>query len=227
MAASGRKAVHPMRTSVTQQQPARGSDFAATLYFDLASPATYLLAERADRLLAGLQWRPACSRSLLGGGPGHDLRVIAERAAQLQLPFVHPTRSRRCVRRAMRVATLAAERGTGALFVLAATRLMFCGDYDIEDPEILAEAAAAAGIGTLEMLRATIDQRRDAVAVRAGRELMAAGADQLPAVRVDDALFCGEHRLEHAVASARELRAGRRRDAGPTARMTRPGLRLL
>jgi 2-hydroxychromene-2-carboxylate isomerase len=225
MAASGRKAVHPMRT-IVRQQPATARRGVA-LYFDLASPATYLLAERADRLLPGLQWRPASCRALLGDGTGHDLRAIAERAAQLQLPFVRPTGSRRCVRRAMRVATLAAERGTGALFVLAATRLMFCGDFDIEDPEILGEAAAAAGIGTLEMLRATSDQRRDAVALRAGRELLAAGADHLPAVRVGDALFCGERRLEHAVAAARELRAGRRRDAGPAARVAPPTLRLL
>jgi 2-hydroxychromene-2-carboxylate isomerase len=225
MTASGRKAVHPMRT-IVRQQPAAACG-GVTLYFDLASPATYLLAERADRLLAGLRWRPACSLALLGDGSGHELRAIAERAAQLQLPFVHPTRSRRCVRRAMRVATLAAERGAGALFVLAATRLMFCGDFDIEEPEILAEAAAVAGIGVHEMLRAANDQRRDAVAVRAGRELLVAGASRLPAVRVGDALFCGERRLEHAVAAARELRAGRRRAAGPVAHMSPPALRLL
>jgi 2-hydroxychromene-2-carboxylate isomerase len=227
MAASDRKAVHPMQTIATQQPSARRGGVAATLYFDLASPATYLLAERADRLLAGLQWRPACSLTLLGDGAERDLGAIAERAAQLQLPFVHPTRLRRRVRRTMRVATLAAERGTGAAFVLAATRLMFCGDHDIEDPEILAEAAAAAGIGRTEMLRATTDQRRDTLIVRAGRELLAAGAHQLPAVRVGEALFCGEHRLGYAVAAARELRAGRRRDAGPVATMTRPALRLL
>jgi 2-hydroxychromene-2-carboxylate isomerase len=127
----------------------------------------------------------------------------------------------------MRVATLAAERGTGAAFVLAATRLMFCGDYDIEDPEILAEAAAAAGIGTREMRRATTEQRRDTLIDRARRELLIAGADGLPAVRVGDKLFCGERRLGHAVAAARELRAGRRRDLAPAGRMTRPALRLL
>ena len=31
----------------------------ATLYFDLGSPYTYLAAERAERLFAGLEWRPA------------------------------------------------------------------------------------------------------------------------------------------------------------------------
>jgi 2-hydroxychromene-2-carboxylate isomerase len=216
-----------MQTIATQQPTARRGGVAATLYFDLASPATYLLAERADRLLAGLRWRPACGGTLLGDGPEGDLGAIAERAAQLQLPFVYPTRVRRRVRRAMRVATLAAERGTGAAFVLAATRLMFCGDYDIEDPEILAEAAAAAGIGTLEMRRATTEQRRDTLIDRAGSELLIAGADRLPAVRVGDALFCGERRLGHAVAMARELRGGRRRDTAPAARTTRPALRLL
>ena len=49
-------------------------------------------------------------------------------------------------RGAMRMASLAEELGCGAGFVLAATRLAFCGGYDLDDPEILAEAAAAAGL---------------------------------------------------------------------------------
>ena len=42
------------------------------------------------------------------------------------------------------VALGGAEGGRGAGFVLAASRLAFCGGFDLEDPEILAEAAAAA-----------------------------------------------------------------------------------
>jgi hypothetical protein len=44
----------------------------ATLFFDLASPYTYLAADRADRLFAGLEWQPASSGVLFGGEPDHD-----------------------------------------------------------------------------------------------------------------------------------------------------------
>ena len=44
-----------------------------------------------------------------------------------------------------------------AAFVLAATRLAFCGGFDLEDPEILAEAAAAAGIVLDDYLQASRD----------------------------------------------------------------------
>jgi 2-hydroxychromene-2-carboxylate isomerase len=216
-----------MQAIATAQQVGRGGGIAPTIYFDLAAPATYLAAERADRLLAGLRWRPARALALHGDAAERDLGAVAERAAQLGLPFVRPTRSPRRVPHATRVATLAAERGMGATFVLAASRLMFCGDYDIEDPEILAEAAAVAGIGRLEMLRAAADERRDAHVDYAGRELLVAGADRLPAVRVGGRLFCGERRLGHAVAAARELRAHRPHNARPVgARVARPALRL-
>ena len=101
----------------------------------------------------------------------------------------------------MRVASLAAERGLGAAFVLAACRLQYCGGYSIEEPEILAEAAAAAGIDLGEMLRAAGDLGRDGPIEETGRTLLAAGADRLPALRVGRLLFCGEDRLSAAVAA--------------------------
>ena len=105
------------------------------------------------------------------------------------------------VRGAMRVASLAAERGCGAAFVLAASRLAFCGGFDIDDPEILAEAAAAAGIGLHEALRRG-RRRRARRRDRGGRRLLlAAGASRLPALRVGRMLFCGEERLLEAAAA--------------------------
>ena len=62
----------------------------------------------------------------------------------------------------MRVASLAAaEGGHAAPFVLAASRLAFCGGFDLDDPEVLAEAAAAAGLGLPEVLAAAGDRSRD------------------------------------------------------------------
>jgi 2-hydroxychromene-2-carboxylate isomerase len=174
----------------------------ATLYFDLGSPYTYLAAERAERLFARLEWLPASAEVVHGAELTDEaMRVAYERATLLGLPFVLPEERSQSVRGAMRVASLAAERGCGAPFVLAASRLAFCGGFDIDDPEILAEAAAAAGIGLRETLAAARDVGRDGAIEEAGLALVAAGASRLPAMRVGRMLFCGEDRLLEAAAA--------------------------
>jgi 2-hydroxychromene-2-carboxylate isomerase len=102
----------------------------------------------------------------------------------------------------MRVASLAAQRGRAAPFVLAASRLAFCGGYDLDDPEALAEAAAAAGLGLEECLKAAADLRRDGPLERAGLRLLAQGAEELPVFVVGHVVFCGERRLGEAAAMA-------------------------
>jgi 2-hydroxychromene-2-carboxylate isomerase len=103
----------------------------------------------------------------------------------------------------MRVASLAAERGCGGAFALAASRLAFCGGFDVDDPEILAEAAAVAGIALDDALHAAGDVARDGPIEAAARTLLAAGAQRLPVLQVGRTLFCGEHRLLEAAAAAR------------------------
>jgi len=183
---------------------ARPQGIRATLFFDLASPYTYLVAERAERLLPDLQWRPACAAALQCGDPPDDdaWEAVSARAELLSLPLVWP--QEQCayaVPGAMRVASLAAERGRAGAFVLAASRLAFCGGFDLDDPEILAEAAAAAGIDLRATLDAARDAGRDGPIEQTGRLLLAAGADRLPALRVGRMLFCGEDRLAEAAAA--------------------------
>ena len=174
----------------------------ATLYFDLSSPYTYLAAERAERLFAGLEWRPASADVLHCTDFGPDSkRAVTERAALLSLPLVWPEGYPYRVHAAMRVAALAAERGCAAAFVLAASRLAFCGGFDMDDPEIVAEAAAAAGIGLEETLQAAGDVARDGPIEEVGRVLMAGGAQRLPVLRVGRLLFSGEDRLLEAAAA--------------------------
>jgi hypothetical protein len=48
---------------------------------------------------------------------------------------------------------------------------------------------------------------RDGEIDAAGRRLLAAGADRLPALRVGNALFWGEHRIDEAAMAARHLAA--------------------
>jgi 2-hydroxychromene-2-carboxylate isomerase len=126
-----------------------------------------------------------------------------ERAAAVRLPLVWPENWPAEVPAAMRVAAHAADTGRGAAFVLAAGRLAFCGGFDLDDPEILAEAAAAAGLGLDACLHAAGDRSHDGTIESAGRRLLAAGADRLPALRIGRALYWGETQVADAAAAAR------------------------
>lgn len=174
-----------------------------SFYFDLLSPWTYLAAERVERQFAGVRWRPVVPDVLAPEESDEDARMAVElRAEQLRMPLVWPDAWPATGRSALRVASLAAQRGRAAPFVLAASRLAFCGGYDLDDPEALAEAAAAAGLGLEESLKAAGDLRRDGPLERAGLRLLAQGADNLPVFVVGHVLFCGEGRLGEAAAMA-------------------------
>jgi 2-hydroxychromene-2-carboxylate isomerase len=182
----------------------------AEFLFDLACPFTYLAAERVDRSFDQVTWTPASATALRGGSLASDptaeaaVRLAAaERAAELRLPLEWPESFPADVTAAMRVASHAAECGRGAGFVLAAGRLAFCGGFDLDEPEILFEAAAAAGLALDACLQAAGDRRRDGAIEQAGRRLLAVGADRLPALRVGRSLYWGEGRVAEAAAAAR------------------------
>ena len=165
-------------------------------------------------------------------------RSAERRALELRLPLIWPERFPEEVPAAMRAAHYAAEQGRGAAFVLAAGRLAFCGGFDLDDPELLAEAAAAAGIDMQGWLHALGEVAATARSTPPGARCWPQGADRLPALRVGDTLFWGEHRIDEAAAAARHLAARARRalradepgeDAGvrspPRAPDRRPGSR--
>jgi 2-hydroxychromene-2-carboxylate isomerase len=194
------------------QRRTRGREpMRAQLFFDLACPFTYLASERVERAFSHVTWTAASAetlqrRCLADDGETVDrMRAGAEvRAAALRLPLVWPEGYPKPLPAAMRAAAFAAEQGRGGAFVLAAGRLAFCGGFDLDDPEILAEAAAAAGIRLDECLRAAGDARRDGAMEAAGRRLLAAGADRLPALRIGRSLFWGEQRVGAAAAAVRQ-----------------------
>lgn len=181
---------------------AAGRDAATVeVAFDLASAWTYLAAERVDQLFSVVRWKPV----ILPGGLLPEKRAEVEaRARQLRMPLFWPELAPSSWRGAMRVASYAAEHGRGGAFVLAAGRLAYCGGFDLDDPEILAEAAAAACLPFDACLRAAGDRERDEAMRADGYALLADGADRLPAVRVRGLLFCGEDRLAEASAAARD-----------------------
>ncbi len=209
-----RRAVH--RRAATSDVAA-GLGLDATFFFDLASPFTYLAAERVERLLGSVTWRPVAAEALHRGlcPTGPEQREEAERrAASLGMPIVWPDGFPAPVPAAMRAAAYAAECGRGAPFTLAAARLAYCGGFDLADPEVLAEAAAVAGIGLEECLHAAGDVSRDGPLEAAGRGLLVAGAERLPVFAIAGSLISGEDRLDEAATWARcrdDAAAARRR----------------
>lgn len=182
----------------------------AAFHFDLSCPFTYLALERVDRQLPGVRWRPSCAEALHRGNPwagdeaGAAARAAAERRArELHLPLSWPVDHPRRAPGAMRAALYAAEAGRGGAFALAAARLAFCGGFDLNDPEVLAEAAAAAGLPLDGCLVAARNIALDGPLEAAGRWLLAAGADRMPAIRVGRVLHCGEQRVAEAAALLR------------------------
>jgi 2-hydroxychromene-2-carboxylate isomerase len=161
----------------------------AQFLFDLACPLSYLAAERVERSLGQVDWMPAWARDPRRPDPADVMR----RAQSLHLPLVWPERYPAAPVGAMRAAAAASADGDGARFGLAALRLAFCGGFDLEDPEILAEAASAAGVGVDECLEAAGDPGWDPVVV--------AFAGALPAVRMGRSVFGGAQAVVQAEAS--------------------------
>lgn len=175
-------------------------------FFDVCCPFSYLAAERVERMLGAVEWIPTSAVALPGGAWSltDEAQAVAERrAAELRLPLVWPERFPLYVPAALRAAAYAARIGEGARFALAASRLAFCGGYDLEDPEILAEAAAAAGIRPQDCFAAIGDAELDGPLTATAQGLASRGARQLPAIRIGTRLFGGEQRLAEAAALLR------------------------
>jgi 2-hydroxychromene-2-carboxylate isomerase len=176
-------------------------------FFDLSCPFSYLAAERVERVLGEVEWVPTAATILRGGRsaePPAAVRAHAETCAvAFRLPLVWPDRFPGETPGALRAAAHAGEIGAGARFALAASRLAFCGGFDLEDPEILAEAAAAAGIGLRECLAAAGDPTRDGALHATARGLLTQGVCRLPAIRVGTRWFDGDESLAAAAAFLR------------------------
>jgi 2-hydroxychromene-2-carboxylate isomerase len=172
-------------------------------FFDLACPFSYLAAERVERLLGEVEWVPVAGPLSAENAGAHPCAAAEIRAAQLRLPLVWPESFPAPIRAALRAAVRATQLGCGARFVIAAARLAFCGGFDLDDPEVLAEAAAASGFQLEKCLAAAGDEALDGSLDATARGLIARGVDRLPAVRVRHGFFAGESLLTQAAAVSR------------------------
>ncbi|MDQ6803479.1 MAG: DsbA family protein [Actinomycetota bacterium] len=206
-----------LKDSLAAENAAGAVGAPVSFYFDPSCPFSYLAAERVERRFSAAQWVPVAATALETDEPWSDprivrlLRVLAERrAAELRLPLVWPDHFPPSATPGLRVAVHAVETGAGAAFALAASRLAFCGGFDLEDPVILVEAAAAAGIEVDACLQAVDNAAHDESLAVNARGLMARGVTQLPAFRVGSRWFAGEGGLGEASAWARAPMAATR-----------------
>jgi 2-hydroxychromene-2-carboxylate isomerase len=166
--------------------------------YDLACPLSYLAAEQVEASLGEVDWIPARASDLDAIEPEAVRAEATRQAHALHLPLVWPERYPEPFPRAARAAAAAAADGHGAQFGLAALRLAFCGGFDLEEPEILFEAAAAAGIGVNECLEAAEDEAWDAVVAQTALELARERVARLPAIRMGRHVFGGPQALAQA-----------------------------
>jgi 2-hydroxychromene-2-carboxylate isomerase len=212
-------------------------DAAPAFFFDLSDPLSYLRAERVERNFGGAEWIPVSAEMvhrgqprLSSGAPANEddasadaVREFAEAQAHaLRLPLVWPDRFPEPVPQAQRAAAYAVAIGAGPQFALAASRLAFCGGFDLSDPEILAEAAAASAVPLATCLRAAGDPAWDAPLEATAHSLCLRGIRELPAFRVGRRWFEGGSGLLHAAGGLEQVggagaagRAGRAGRAGP------------
>jgi 2-hydroxychromene-2-carboxylate isomerase len=196
-------AQHRARRRPRPRPPRRGAP--PVFYFDLGCPYSYLALERVDRLLPGAHWRPTITEDLHTTHPHTDqpTRAAAEhRAHQLGLPLIWPS-TNTPPRRAMRAALHAIQQGPGPQFALAAARLAFCGGYNLNDPTILAEAAAAANLDPHQTLNAAHNPQLDKPLHQNAQHLLTTGATHLPTITIGPTLHCGETTITQAATALR------------------------
>jgi 2-hydroxychromene-2-carboxylate isomerase len=181
-------------------------------FYDLGCPFSYLAAERVERLLGETVWYPSPPAAPEGRRTGslergsslvlsRAVRADAERAAaSLRLPLSWPERLDADCTGLHRAAACASELGVGDRFALAALRLGFCGGFDLSDPAIIAEAAAAAGLPEERCLDAALDPAYDVALDTSIRTLSAAGVRDRPAIQIDAHFFAGHHAVVEAAA---------------------------
>jgi 2-hydroxychromene-2-carboxylate isomerase len=172
-------------------------------FFDVASPYTYLAAERVERAFPDAAWVSVCPLGMDGAAAPAGPHPGAEgRAEALGLPLVWPDLPAIDGRRARRAAAFAARHHRAPGFVTAAARLAYAGGFDLDDPAVVAEAAAAAGLALDACLDAAEDPSGDDEMIAAARRLDEAGAGELPVLDLGGRLFAGERRVPEAVAAA-------------------------
>src|SRR4051795_815159 len=172
-------------------------------FFDLASPAAYLAAERALQSHPGVEWIPVLARELPSAESWEAFRCAEER--NIALAHIERTAAEQGLQPvrwpdpfpfdslfAMRVATYAKQIGRTVAFALAAYRQAFAAGRSLAEPDNVVIAAAACEMHPAAVLKAaelrSIREQLQAATAAAAR----AGVREVPAVTVGEEVFAGE-----------------------------------
>jgi 2-hydroxychromene-2-carboxylate isomerase len=181
----------------------------AAFFFDLASPAAYLVAERALQVLPGVEWVPVLARELPGAESWESFRCAEERDIALaQIERAAAAHGLQPVRwpdpfpfdseLAMRVATYAKQIGRTVAFAQAAFRQAFAGGRSLAVADNVVIAAAACEMHPAAVLKAAELRGVRAALEQATARALALGVRDVPAVWNGERVLHGEAELERA-----------------------------
>jgi len=187
-------------------------------YFDLASPESYLSAERILTLLpAGAEWIPISAAALATTAePFRERELVEQLAEERSLQQPHwPAQFPFDSRQAMLAATYARQIGRTVPFVLAAFRQAYAAGRSLDDADNIVIAGSACEMHPAALLKGcqlrSVGKALDtATALATQRGVSSVPAVWLPAS--DDGseqLFHGDAELEAAAAALGELVAAR------------------
>ncbi len=194
------------RIAERESERQRSARSAAAFFFALDCPLSYLVAERVERDLGEIAWVPILAP--------RDTRWARERLLQAKavattrrLPLIEPENYPFDARPVSRAALYASKQdGSGGAFALRALRLAFAGGFDLSEPDLIAEAAAAAGVSVDGALAAAQDASLDHALASTASGLRSRGIVEPPVIRIVSGWFSGFDALgrSSAFAAARD-----------------------
>jgi len=186
-------------------------------WFELASPYSYIAAERIDTSAAALgaviRWQPFLLGALFKRRPGNATgfqepppeerryrwRDVERLTRQFGLPLVTPSTYPRPSLLAARVALCGMAEGWCRDFALACYRANFAQDRDIADAAILGEILAGLGLDAAAVLAAAQSPENKAALAATVERAAGLGIFGAPSFRVAGELFWGQDRLDQAL----------------------------
>jgi 2-hydroxychromene-2-carboxylate isomerase len=182
---------------------------AATLYYDLGSPYSYLAVARCERVLGPVTLQPVLVGAIFahrgwgswGVTDERDSHVaeVERRATAYGLPAVRwPAGWPNNTLNAMRMAVWADTLGAGEAFARAAFAAAFERGCDLSERRALLAVADAVGLDRDDAARAIAAPEIKGALREATERAIAAGVQGVPTTVVDGTLFYGDDRLESA-----------------------------
>jgi 2-hydroxychromene-2-carboxylate isomerase len=184
----------------TAPEPGPATDERPVFYYDLGSPACYLIAERILATLPVVaEWEPVLGAQLGLSAPAPERERLDAAASELGLqPLRMPASWPPDTELAMLAAIYAKRGGKTVAYSLAAFRQAFAGGRDLGDEGTVLIAAAACEMHPRAVLKGVQLRSTAAALERACARAAAADVTELPAIATGSGIYCGERALELA-----------------------------